>query len=277
MKRLTLNQLICFSVLFIAFSSCRNYTTKNYNDRTGNLEVREWYSRKHLKSSRVYIDKTLKNYIYISYYSDGKLKDSAMYLNDTVEGLRKYYEDGSGLMHSEHYVHGIMNGPHKAEYQSGVTSFEGYRKNNQKVGGWKFHFTDGKPITYEYYDSLGSLKYFRKYDNSGNVIITEGSGLVNVIPQRSVMQTGDTLRGIAEVAVPEGSETILEIEDKSASRITPQKKSIVLNHSRCRWYWVFNDSGSKKLSFTVRIVDKKSGSEETSGIEKSFTVLNKNL
>lgn len=261
-----------FALILFMLVSCRNYSTKQYNE-SGNLVINEWYSRNHLKSSKTFLDKSFKNYIYVSYYSDGKMQDSAMYMNDTVEGLRKYYEDGPGLMHSEYYKHGIMNGPHKAEYNSGITSFEGFRKNNLMVGEWKFHFLNGYPITYEYYDSAGSMKYFRKYDDSGNVMMTEGSALIQVLPERLTVQSNTILRGIIEAAMPPETKTMLNIEEVDNLSRSNRKESLVLNKPKSPWEWTFKDSGIRSLRFTITITDRKTGKQETNFDEKTFTVL----
>ena len=68
----------------------------------------------------------------------------------------------------------------KLHLHTGVTGFEGFRKNNLMVGEWKFHFSNGHPITYEYYDSLGAMKYFRKYDDDGNVLKVNGLGMIQI-------------------------------------------------------------------------------------------------
>jgi len=260
-------------MLLMVFSSCWNYTTRQHDDKTGNLVVKEWYSRNHIKSVKIFMDKSLKNYIYASYNNDGTLKDSARYINDTVEGLRKYYEDGPGLMHSEYYVHGIMNGIHKAEYKSGITSFEGYRKNNLMVGEWKFHFVNGNPITYEYYDSSGVMRYFKKYDENGNVVMTEGTGLILVRVEQATIKIFEPLKGIAEAAVPPGSETDLTIEEVSGSQYQKRQINANLENPRFEWEWTFSDPGKKKLRFNLIITDKKTGHKEVSTFEQEINVI----
>lgn len=261
-----------FTLLFMVMISCNQTVTRHYNEN-GNLEIKEWYSKNHLKSHWIYLDKSEESYIYIAYYSDGRMKDSAMYVNDTVEGLRKYYEENAGLMHSEYYLHGIMNGPHKAQFSTGVTSFEGFRKNNLMVGEWKFHFINGNPITYEYYDSAGSMKYFRKYDNAGNTLMSEGSGLIRILPERFSVTTNTLLKGVIEAAVPPETETVLVIEESGGSTIANRKESRTLRVSRSNWEWNFREPGKKVLHFTLTIKDRKSGRQDVSSDNISITVL----
>jgi hypothetical protein len=258
-------------ILMLLFS-CRNYSTKDYDEKTGNLILKEWYSRNHQKSAKIYLDKSLRNYIYISWYNDGKLKDSARYLNDTVEGLRKYYEDGPGLMHLENYQHGLMNGPHRAEYNTGVTSFEGYRKNNIMVGEWIFHYLNGNPITYEFYDSSGSMRYFRKYDNTGTVLMTEGSGLIRVRPEKTAIRISEKLTGLIEAAVPPGTVTNLIIEEITGAQRSFGKFTTIIHYPKSAWSWVFNEPGKRILKFTVEIKNLKTGKSESSSFEQVITV-----
>jgi hypothetical protein len=263
-------------MLLIFFASCWNYTTKYHDDKTGNLVVKEWFSRNHIKSVKIFMDKSLKNYIYTSYNNDGSMKDSARYINDTVEGLRIYYEEGPGLMHSEYYVHGIMNGIHKAEYKSGITSFEGYRKNNLMVGEWKFHFINGNPITYEYYDSSGVMKYFKKYDDNGNIVMTEGTGLILVRADQTSIKTYELLKGIVEVAIPPGSETDLTIEEITGSQYQNPKINASLKNPRFEWEWKFADPGKKILRFSLKITDNKTSEWEVSTFEQIIYVKDDN-
>lgn len=269
--------IVVYSLMLLIFlTSCWNYTTKNHDDKTGNLVVKEWYSRNHIKSAKIFLDKSLKNYIYVAYYNHGKMKDSAQYINDTVEGLRKYYEDGPGLMHSEYYIHGIMNGIHKAEYNTGITSFEGYRKNNLMVGEWKFHFVNGNPITYEYYDSSGVMKYFKKYDENGNVVMTEGTGLILVRIEKTTIKTSEILKGVVEAAIPPGTEAILTIEEITGSQYQNRKITASLKNPRFEWEWKFSDPGKKILRFSLRITEIKTGDNEVSTFEQIVNVKDNN-
>lgn len=256
-------------VLLILLFSCSGSEHEEFYNEQGKLVVKEWYNKSSLKSSITYLDDSLKKYIYISYHTDGRLKDSAKYINDTIEGLRKFYDPSTGLTHYENYRNGILNGVHKAEYNSGVTSFEGFRKNNQMVGEWKFHFLSGKPITYEYYDSIGKLLYFRKYDENENVMKATGTELINVFTDRDRVSMNEICSGYVEAAKPSHCELNLTIEEGGSSQVLFSKD---IENPITYWEIIFDDPGEKKLKFNLLVKDKKSGESQSYSVVQNITV-----
>jgi antitoxin component YwqK of YwqJK toxin-antitoxin module len=196
------------SVLLSLFSCNQKNSKKEFQNDKGQLIIQEWYSLDKLKSETTYLKSDKSEYVYVAYNEDGRMIDSGRYVNDTITGFHKFYEDKTKLTHFENYKNGLLNGPHKAVYTGGVTSFEGYHKDGFSVGQWKFHYPDGRMITYEYYDSTGKVKYFRKYDDEGNTVKITGNGIIGVFIQKP--QT-DTIKGIVEVAVPDNCKCHLKI------------------------------------------------------------------
>jgi len=269
-----LHKYIFFSlaILLIILSSCRNNLTEETYDENGNLVIYEWYDDQNLKSSTTYFEEDKTDYLFVSYSEDGNLMDSARYVNDTLEGLRKVYENDNGLMHYETYLHDYLEGLHKAVYDNGITSFEGFWKNYVKVGEWKFHFPEGNPITYEYYDSTGRLKYFRKYDEAGNVLKVEGSGLISVIIDQETVKPTEDVRCHIESAIPPGCLVNLIIEvfkDEISERIFIEE----LNNPKFDWQLSFYEPGQKIFKFTVKIIDTLTNKEEVSSSQLNVEVL----
>lgn len=258
--------------LLIFITSCRNNLTEETYDDKGNLVVCEWYNKQNIKSSTTYFTEDQTDYLFVTWFEDGRLMDSSRYVNDTLEGLRKVYDMDVGLMHYEAYQHGHLDGPHKAVYDNGVTSFEGFWKNYVKVGEWKFHFPEGNPITYEYYDSTGRLRYFRKYDEAGNVLKVEGSGLISVkIDQKTVKPTED-VKCYIESAIPPGClvNLIIEVDkNKASERIF----STELKNPRFEWQQSFYKPGQKTFKFTIKIIDTLTQKEDVSSTQLNVTVL----
>ena len=242
--------------------SCRNNPTEETHDNNGNLVVREWYDRQNIKSQTTYFTKDKKDYLYVSWSEDGLLTDSARYINDTIAGLRKFYESGAGLMHFENYNHGFLEGEHKAVYSSGVTSFEGFWKNNVKVGEWKFHYPNGNPITYEYYDSAGRLRYFRKYDEDGNVLKVEGSGLIDVKIGNKTVNPDENVNCYVEAAIPPGCKVNLMIEKIRENNVSESLLTTEMKNPRFEWQRSFESPGEKTIKFTIRIIDTLTKKEE---------------
>ncbi len=268
-----------WSVLIVAplfVASCKNRTTTE-TDAHGNSVIKEWYNNKQLKSVKTILNQELNDYVLISYDHDGGLLDSARYINDTLEGMRRFYEEKTTLLHFENYHHGILEGIHKAVYSNGVTGFEGYRKNNMMVGEWKFHFANGHPITYEYYDSSGVMRYFRKYDDAGNVLKVDGMGMIQVKANISALDSTQTISGFVEAAIPPESTTIFTIENIKDGKVQEIYLEMVLHKPKTEWEIKFTEPGQKNLKYTITITDNKTGKKEESVSEQTIMVNPVNL
>ncbi len=268
-----LNHFVCLIILTTFFISCRSgYKKKEFYNNDGKLIIQEWYDENSLKSSITFLDDTHNDYISVSYYEDGRLMDSAKYINDTVDGLRKFYEANSELMHFENYKNGLLNGFHKAIYSNGITSFGGYRLNGYKVGEWKFHYSDGRPITYEYYDSTGKIKYFRKYNEEGEAVKVSGSGLISIYPENKSILVSDTLIGYVEAAIPPACKIILSIEEAGNGQKPDNFFVTELKSPKIEWNRKFGSAGKKNLVLKINIKDLKSGKEEEYIAEQKINV-----
>jgi len=257
-----------FIVLLIG---CNQNTIEEFTDKNGNVVIREWYNKSQIKSIKTFTNPEQTNFRYMVFYKDGLLKDSAVFVNGKVTGLRKYYEVSSGLLHLEHYQNGLLNGPHKAVFSSGISSFEGFRKDHNKVGEWKFFYPSGRMITYEYYDSSGILKYFRKFDQDGRTLKTDGSVLIDIGLQKTNFKLQELISGNALVAIPEGCSVFLDIEDLSAPNAQPFFDEQIIK-SPVYWEIMFDIPGEKNLQFTLLIKDDKTGKQEQSILEQLINV-----
>gem|GEM_PF-3556056 len=259
--------LLHLLLIVVLLASCGERTKKRqyYNDRN-QLVHEEYYSNGSLKASITYLDKKKKEYVSVTYAGDGTLLDSGYYINDSLHGLHKYYEQEPGLLHEEEYDHGLLDGVDRAMYKNGVYSYEGQRKGGLKVGEWKFNYPDGRPITYEYYDSLGNVVYFRKYDDDGTILRVQGHGIIAIKPDNTTIMVGDTLSGSLVLAFPQNARTSLRMglpaSDEKLSRVQtfqPAGKYFPFT-------WVFDQPGIQKLGFIYTITDAVTGkSDESSG------------
>ncbi|NOX47936.1 MAG: hypothetical protein GXO89_13255 [Chlorobi bacterium] len=251
--------LLSVFVLFSLFSCNQKNPTKEFQNDKGQLIIQEWYSLDKLKSETTYLKSDKSDFVYVAYNKDGRMIDSGRYVNDTITGFHKFYEDKTKLTHFENYKNGLLNGPHKAVYTGGVTSFEGYHKDGLSVGEWKFHYPDGRMITYEYYDSTGRVKYFRKYDDESNTVKITGNGIIGVFISKSL---ADTLLGVAEVAVPDNCTTHL--------KITGNGKVVFENNvSQPRVPFSIVNANTN-LNFQLIITENKTGKEEKYSFEKTI-------
>ncbi len=263
-SNLPFSALLLVSIFVLLYSCNSGSDKKEFKNGKGQLVVQEWYSVDKLKSETTYLNSEKSDYVYVAYNENGRIIDSGRYVNDTITGFHKFFEDKTNLMHFERYENGFLNGKHKAVYSGGATSFEGYRKDGFLVGEWKFHYPDGRMITYEYYDSSGRVKYFRKYDDKGTTVKIKGNGIISVHfeNQDSVSQT---IMGIAEVAIPDGCKTSLKIIN---SRNTVFEKQVT--QPRVPFSLNTGKDNIDKLTFQLSIVENKTGKEETYSLEKNY-------
>jgi hypothetical protein len=267
--------LLCLSglivIAFLFFTSCKDRITEE-TDQYGNKVIKEWYTKNRIKSIKTIYNVLPSDYLLVKYDKNGRLIDSARYLNDTLEGMRKFYEGKTLLLHTENYRHGMLDGIHKATFNTGVTGFEGFRKNNLMVGEWKFHFANGHPITYEYYDSTGVMKYFRKYDDNGNVLKVDGFGMIQVKSDSSPLGSNGVLSGFVEAAIPPGCTTQFIIEEIKDGQAEKKYLDITLDKPKSRWEIMFDEPGKKSLKYIITITDNKTGKIEESVSEQNLIV-----
>ena len=254
--------LLLVSMFFILYSCNSGNDKKEFKNEKGQLVVQEWYSIDKLKSETTYLNSGKSDYIYVAFNENGRLIDSGRYVNDTITGFHKFFEEKTNLMHFEHFKNGVLNGKHKALYSGGATSFEGFRKDGFLVGEWKFHYPDGKMITYEYYDSSGRVKYFRKYDDEGKTVKINGDGIISV--NISNPSEANPI-GLAEVAIPDYCNVNLKITQKGS--IVFEKQVI---QPRVPFSLKAGNENIGKLNFQLSIVEKKTGKEETYSFEKNY-------
>lgn len=235
-----------------------NHTAKNeFTNPDGNRVVEEWYTTSVLKSRTIFLSSDSSEYIFVSFYENGDVQDSAHYINNLVEGLRKYYDQQGDLLHFENYKSGILNGTHKAIYGNGVSSFEGYHINGYKVGEWAFHYPDGRPITYEFYDSTGRIKYFRKFDEKGNTTESNGSAIIGISIKQNEMNN-DTVIIEMVSAYPPSYSVGMEIIDKNEISLLNQNISAII--TRCDL--IIKEKGENELEFNLNILDSELGNVE---------------
>jgi hypothetical protein len=272
MKLWQLITLVLLPALFVV--SCKSaYKQSETVNENGQKQIHEWYSDGILKSTLTYLNADQTEYFYVSWYEGGALMDSARYINDKVEGLRKYYDEATGLLHLEEYSNGVMNGMHKAVYKNGATSFEGQRRNGLQIGEWIFHYPDGRPITYEYYDLDGKLLYFRKYNEEGKAIKSSGNPVLEIYHPELPISVGNPMKGTIDLVLPVNATASIQIIDSINNPAKPLLIENVISGSN-NFIWTFNEPGKQKLWFIVNLKDEKSGVVETSRTAMEYSVEN---
>ncbi|MEZ5083599.1 MAG: hypothetical protein R2750_09130 [Bacteroidales bacterium] len=250
------------------FYGCNSNAHKEYRNDNNQLVIEEWFNDNQLKSRIVYFNEEKTDYSILQYDKNGNIKDSTIYVNNLPQGTRKIYDTSNDLLHIETYQNGILHGPHKAIYSSGVASFVGYQLNGNKVGEWKFFYPEGNPITYEFYDSTGRLNYFLKYEKDGHHLQSEGSGIIHV---SDIMEDNGNFFIDVLAAIPpncssilnvlllqEGEEQILFDDEITSIRNTIPLKTM--------------DESNKEVRLNLSITDKKTGTSESYAVSKNISM-----
>jgi len=250
-------------VLLSGLNSCKPDLHKEYLNEKKQVVNEVWYTKHQIKSRTVFLTNDKSKYTIISYYEDGTLMDSATYVNQAIDGLRIYHDQPNDLTFIENHKNGTLNGPHKAVYANGVANFEGFRKNGFMVGEWEFHYPEGIPITYEFYDSTGRIIYLRKYDSNSNPLSTEGDGLISVVKLNSSNEK--MLKFEVVASIPPGCESSLEIKNMTNSihqSILKDVRSIIEVDKRF--------SQETELEFSLSLKETASGRIQV--FEKKLTI-----
>ena len=237
---------------------CSGESTKSYTNAEGKQVVDVMYSNGLIKSRTQYLD-SKSEYLYTEYFEDGVLKDSMHVVNGQAEGQRIFFDRSGDLLHTENYLHGVLHGPHHAMYSNGVASFAGYRLNGAMVGEWVFHYPDGKPITYEFYDSTGHVKFLEKYGSAGEVLSVEGNALITIRPLARETPLNDSLYFDVVAARPPGASRKLIVEAHGNSDKQQLVYSSQIDSLHNTISLLIDKATTTNLDFDLQIKDKKSG------------------
>jgi hypothetical protein len=258
-----------FLFLILAWG-CNQNTRVQYKDETGHQVDEERYRNGQLKSKTYQLNEEGTDYIYTRYYEDGTTMDSMVYRNSKLEGTRIYYDQSVGLKHIENYSAGVMEGENKAIYNNGEISYSGYRRHGQKAGAWTFHYPDGRPITYEFYDSAGHLQYFRKYNENGSYQNSNGEVLIAAFLKPEIITLQDTAILTVVTATPPACVTNIEVNVLQEDQSPINLKQRVIENARSTIPLVFQQTGALDLQIEVVVRDLKK--EKTESSEKIIPI-----
>lgn len=247
---------IVYFLLPIVMIACNQVQEVHFHDEEGHQIDEERYSNGQTKLRKVYLNAEKTSYTQSSYYEDGTLKDSMSFVDAKLEGTKSYYDKSARLTHYENYHNGIMQGVNEAIYDNGFFSYKGFRHNGQKAGEWIFRYPDGRPITYELYDSTGRLKYFRKFDENGNYQQSEGSVIIGADISASQMNRGDTVFLQLFVALPPFSNALVSITGTINSDVQYNYEETI-STSKVSIPVSFSMAGDLSLNIVVEISDTR--------------------
>jgi hypothetical protein len=267
--------LFLIFLLLTMLTGCKQRTSSQHTTQSGDLVLEEYYSNGQLKSTKVFYNEAQSDYLYKAYYENGELMDSVSYYNNLPEGKRTFFDQASGLMHTEYYKTGLLEGINMGIYKNGVKNYEGFRKTGNKAGEWIFRNPEGVNLTYEFFDSTGRLVYFRKYDERGNYQKSNGAILIHTFLSENLIQTGDSVHAGITAAVPPGCESKLTIFVDGDHTAEDTVHSEILTAPRNQFGFQMREPGDYKVIFHLVVTDNSTGKAEESKVEKNITVKEK--
>ena len=256
----------------LASISCSEIRSHEYVNDSGQAVVEEFYGKNRVKSRTIYLNDRQTDYILINFYEDGILKDSSCYSGGKLNGKRVFFAREEDLLYEEHYSDGILNGIQWAEYSNGVSSFEGYRRNGKMAGLWRFHYPDGKLITYEFYDSTGLLQYFKKYTDQGIAESTKGDGIISLPFLADSTPAGISVGLRLLVATPPFHETSLSVKVSTPGRSQVIIFNQTVSDEELELPFTFPVSGKYTFYFELTIHSPQNDATELYSAEKSFNI-----
>ncbi len=115
------------------------------------------------------INDSIKDGIYLKYYSNGKLSDSCYYKNDTIEGTKNIYSDKGYLEIQETYKNGILEGDYTVFYPNGNIKIKQTFHNNQ-LSGYSYGYYENSVLKEKVFLEKGVENGpFEEYYNTGKI------------------------------------------------------------------------------------------------------------
>lgn len=104
-----------FGLLVFSLAGCKGNSTETVENRSANGQVERYQRRKH---------DFAKEGQYQRFSAEGKLLEEAHYVNDTLEGERKYFFPNGTLESVEYYRRGKNHGKYQKFYENGRLNIE---------------------------------------------------------------------------------------------------------------------------------------------------------
>jgi len=110
-----------------------------------------------------------KQGLYQKFDEQGQLIEEAMYLDDTLNGLRVLYYETGDTQIVETYQGGIFEGPYRLYYESGQLNLSGGYVANEMTGDWSRYYENGQLMERVRFESNAENGPFIEYYENGNL------------------------------------------------------------------------------------------------------------
>jgi hypothetical protein len=212
--------------------------------------INETFKNGKVKSKIVIINDNPIKKISIDYYPNGKLKDSVLFVNGKMKGLRYHYDTSNNFYTLQEYKNGKLNGLDKAIYNNGNIKYIGERKKGKQVNEWKFYYKNGQINSYEYFNLHSERHYLRSYDSLDNIKKSLGTILAYITMNRQYAKINQEFKYKLRIAKPPYSIISLKIGELKKDSIVTNIKSLNVENNIVKLNERFEKKGKhKKILF----------------------------
>lgn len=245
----TLNFVSVFLIIFILLSCKNNKNTETYEI------IKETFNNGKVKSRLVIINEKVSKKISIDYYPNGKIKDSVVFVDGKMNGLRYHYDTSNNFYTLQEYKNGKLNGLDKAVYNDGNIKYIGERRKGKQVNEWKFYYKNGLISSYECFNLHSERYYLRSYDTLGNIKKSMGTILAYITMNEQYAKVNEDFNYKLRVAKPPNSKISLKLGELNRDSDVTSLKSIGIDSSIVELSEEFERKGKHKKILYWRVKD----------------------
>jgi hypothetical protein len=183
LRIIILGFLMCVSVCFI---SC--------NSKEEPLIKKEYYDNGTLRAEYFFLDDTIADGKYRTYYRSGNIESEGSYKNYKKDGVQTVYYENGNVSSVGNFVEGIRTDSAKWFYQNGKLMMHVRFHNDTIYGEGYEYYKNGTLDRYIFRDFGGQILFEIKYDSGGRLVTRQGDALVNFDLNRERFEVGDTLK-----------------------------------------------------------------------------------
>lgn len=213
---------------------------------------------------------------FFSFYTNGQIKQKALYKNNIVQGIEsEYFEDGK-LKLQRTFINGLEDGAFFKYYENGKMQDKGQKKNNKfegtqygyyesgkikhisnylygkRYGDETFYYENGKVEAYFAYDLTGEKFYIERYSDKdslqlrvGHVFSAQIYSITGKGDSTIVLENKHTYSDIKDLYITTADSPPLDMGYNIAVNGKPM--TLVLHNSTFKIANVFDKNGSYKI------------------------------
>lgn len=268
-------RILIVSLLLCCFTIFTNCNTRD-NNGDDSLLKKEFYSNGKLKSEGIFINDSVKNGWYKTYFETGVIKEEKNYILGKKNGSQKTYFENGSLEKDILFKEGVQHGKAVGYYENGKIKSKGYWQNGKGYGNTLFYYINGTLKQYSCYDLFGETMYVIKWDSLGNKIKEEG---LAISINRQINYPSDSVPLEKELvlyytaAQPPNYTTVVKIKEVNSKGEKLNEQIYPIVENTVTFKRIFNQTGKYKIVAIGEIKDLKGDTITIDTIETEITVI----